>query len=235
MSSSAMIRSARSLRLACLESRRRIRPFSGKLIARSTTPRRSLSGCGTSSRWTREKSREPFVPGWSILRTAGDPATPSNGEFKRNHPDLDPFITSALAQELQNASPKDHENKPRLWKDARANAEWDHTLRNEKFAQFLAGRQIDRTNLSAEKKTESKQVLGNLVKRPPIAGRQSNVWRQERKRLTAEKTVLDREYSRRLSVTTRQRASFSRRRISIATTPELNIFATALSQWQPAP
>ena len=88
-----------------------------------------------------------------------------NAKFGRSHPELNQFITFALARELQNASPKDSENKPLMaWNDAYRNAEWDHTLRNENFAQFLAGRQIDRTNLSEEKKTESKQVLGNLVK-----------------------------------------------------------------------
>jgi hypothetical protein len=92
-------------------------------------------------------------------------SNPENAKFGDSHPELNLFITSALARELQNASPKDSEKKPLMaWEDAYKNAEWDHTLRNEKFAQFLAGRQIDQANLPAEEKIASKQVLANLLK-----------------------------------------------------------------------
>jgi hypothetical protein len=90
---------------------------------------------------------------------------PENAKFRDSHPELNDFITFALAQEIQNASQKDDKNNPSMaWKEAYDNAKFDRTLRDEKFALFLAGRQIDRTNLPAETKIASKEVLGDLVK-----------------------------------------------------------------------
>jgi hypothetical protein len=90
-----------------------------------------------------------------------------NGDFKRDHPELHSFITYALAQELQNASPKDNETKKPLmeWNDAIKDAKWDHTLRDEKFAQFLAGRQIDRCKMSPEEKTKTKEIVRDFFEK----------------------------------------------------------------------
>jgi hypothetical protein len=102
--------------------------------------------------------------GSGIPPSDDSPLALENAKFGHSHPELNLFITSALAKELQNASPKDTEtNKPLLeWEDEKA--EWDHTLRDAKFALFLAGRQIDRANLSEPEKKEARQVLGDLVK-----------------------------------------------------------------------
>ena len=89
-----------------------------------------------------------------------------NGDFKRDHPELHSFVNVALAQEMQAVSPQDHEGKPRLqWKDAYEKADWDHTLRDEKFVLFLADRQIDRTTMSPQEKTKTKEIVRDLFEK----------------------------------------------------------------------
>ena len=123
-------------------------------------------------------------------------SNPENAKFGDSHPELNLFVTFALARELQNASPKNNENKPLMeWNEAYENAEWDHTLRDEKFALFLAGRQIDRVDLPEEKKIESKQVLGNLVKLGNQCLEDNRLFGNKDANDFRQSQSLDREYS----------------------------------------
>jgi hypothetical protein len=89
-----------------------------------------------------------------------------NGDFKRDHPELHSFVNVALAQEMQAVSPRDREGKPTLqWEEAYKQADWDHTLRDEKFVLFLADRQIDRCKMSPEEKTKTKEIVRDLFEK----------------------------------------------------------------------
>ena len=47
----------------------------------------------------------------------------------------------------------------------RKQADWDHTLRDEKFVQFLTDRQIDRSTLSPQDKTKTKDIARDLFQK----------------------------------------------------------------------
>ena len=133
-----------------------------------------------------------------LARTWGSGISQSaeNAKFGDSHPELNQFITFALARELQNASPKTDENKPLMeWNEAYGNAEWDHTLRDENFALFLAGRQIDRVDLPEQEKIASKQDLGNLVKLGNQCLEDNRMFGNKDANDLRQSQSLDREYS----------------------------------------
>jgi hypothetical protein len=123
-----------------------------------------------------------------------------NGDFKRDHPELHSFVTYALAQEMQAVSPQDHEGKPTVqWKDAYENADWDHTLRDEKFVQFLTDRQIDRSTLSPEDKTKTKDLARDLFQKSATRLKDNDRNGGQKPEDFRGKGMLDSEYSRLLA------------------------------------
>jgi hypothetical protein len=123
-----------------------------------------------------------------------------NGDFKRDHPELHSFVNVALAQEMQAVSPQDHEGKPRLqWKDAYEKADWDHTLRDEKFVQFLTDRQIDRSTLSPQDKTETKDIARDLFQKAATRLKDNDLNGGKKPEDFRGKGMLDSEYSRLLA------------------------------------
>jgi hypothetical protein len=120
-----------------------------------------------------------------------------NGDFKRDHPELHSFVNVALAQEMRRASPKDEKNKPLMeWEDARGKADWDHTLRDEKFVLFLADRQIDRCKMSPEEKTKTKEIVRDFFEKAASRLEDNRLYGGREPDDYREQGRLDSEYAR---------------------------------------
>ena len=113
-------------------------------------------------------------------------------------------------------------------KEAYENAEWDHTLRDEKFAQFLAGRQIDRANLPEQEKIASKQVLGNLVKLGNECLEDNRMFGNKDANDLRGSQSLDREYSTFLTRHDKAKNFLQSAKNFHPTTPELNELRNSL-------
>ena len=112
-------------------------------------------------------------------------------------------ILSSLSRSPRRCRPSHRgtdESKPTLQGGRRPTktAEWDHTLRDEKFVQFLTDRQIDRTTLSPQDKTKTKDIARDLFQKATTRLKDNDVM-AAKSRTTSAGQVLDSEYSRLLA------------------------------------